>query len=163
MTSVAAIRRTLGLIWPASRGWMVAWACLLIVLGVLPAASVFLTKRLVDALAQSVGAGAGMNVPALLVPAGLMLAVLVAQRLLGAASDWVDTVQTQLVQDHIKELIHDKAASIDYGFFESPAYHDQLNQANSQASMRTLGMLKTLGGIAQSVVTFVSISVILVR
>src|SRR5262249_32208342 len=72
-------------------------------------------------------------------------------------------VQTQLVQDHIKGLIHEKAAAIDYAFFESPEYHDQMHQANSQAGTRILGLLNTLGSLGQGTLTFVSISFILTR
>ena len=160
LTSFAFIRRALGVIWTASGRWMVVWGGLLLALGLLPAATVFLTKRVVDALALSIGSG---SYGPLIAPGLGMAAVLVAQRVLGALSDWVDVVQTQLVQDYLKGLIHDKAAAIDYGFFESPEYHDHLHQATSQASQRTLGLLKNLGALAQSTVTFVTISVILLR
>src|SRR5262249_20581221 len=69
----------------------------------------------------------------------------------------------QLVQDYIKGLIHEKAAAIDYGFFESPEYHDEFQNANGQASNRILSLLNTLGGLIQSLITFISISGILVR
>src|SRR4029077_2746893 len=78
-------------------------------------------------------------------------------------SDWIDVAQTQLVQDHLKGLIHAKATSIDFGFFESPEYHDQLHQANSQASNRVLGLLKHFSALGQSAITLVSISFILLR
>jgi len=67
------------------------------------------------------------------------------------------------VQDHIKGLIHEKSASVDFAFFESPEYFDQFQQANSQAGTRTLNLLKNIGGLAQSAVTFISIGAILLR
>lgn len=162
LTSFAFIRRALGVIWTASARWTVASAVLMLVLGILPAASVILTKRLVDALQQSIGAGsAGYSI--VIVPGMLMLAVLIGQRVLGSVSDWIDVVQTQLVQDHVKALIHAKSTSIDYGFFESPEYHDQLHQANSQASNRVLGLLKNFSALGQSAVTFISISIVLIK
>src|SRR5262249_26962593 len=137
MPSFVFIRRSLGLIREASGGWMAVWAVVLVAGGVLPAANVFLMKRLVDALAKNVRAGADwQRAIVVLVPALLLLSVMVGQRLLSALSEWVNTVQTQLVQDYIKGLIHQKAASIDYAFFESPEYHDQMHQANSQAGTR---------------------------
>jgi ATP-binding cassette subfamily B protein len=143
---------------------MVAWAGLALVLGILPAGSVILMKWLVDALAHAIGAGfTWEQVQVVLLPAGLMLGVMVAQRVLGGVSDWVSTAQTQMVQDHIKCLLQDKAASVDYSFFESPEYHDQFQQANSQASVRTLNLLRNLSVLAESAVTFVSISLILMR
>jgi ATP-binding cassette, subfamily B, bacterial len=162
--SLAFIRRSLGFIREASGKWMLAWAAVLVCSGVLPAASVFLMKRVVDALARSIGAGtAWTQASAVLVPSALLLAVMIAQRALSAIGEWVNTVQSQLVQDHIKSLIHAKAASIDYGFFESPDYHDQMHQANSQAGTRILSLLATMGSLGQSTITFVSISMILIR
>jgi ATP-binding cassette subfamily B protein len=158
------ISRAMGLIWVASGRWTIAWAVLTLVQGILPAALVFLTKWLVDALAQAVGAGTARDkAMAILVPAGFTAAAMIAQRLLGGLTEWVNTAQNQMVQDHIKGLIHAKAASVDFAFFESPEYFDQFQQANSQASMRTQNLLKNIGGLAQSAVTFISIGVILLR
>jgi len=164
LTSLTFIRRALALIWAASGRWMILWAGLSLLLGVLPAANVFLMKWLVDAAAHTVGAGATWDkATVILVPASLMLGVMVAQRLLGGVSEWVSTAQTQMVQDHIKGLIHEKSASIDYSYFESPEYFDQFHQANTQASTRTLNLLRNLGALLQSTVTFVSILAILMR
>jgi ATP-binding cassette subfamily B protein len=163
-TSVTFIRRALGLIWTASGRWMVAWAGLCVVQGILPAATVFLMKWLVDTMARAVGAGFSREqIWVLAMPASVMLGVMIAQRLLGGLSDWVSTAQNQKVQDYIKGLIHQKASSIDYGFFESPEYHDQFHQANSQASTRTLNVLRNLGALLQGMVTFAAIFVILLR
>ncbi len=163
-TSFTFIRRALGLIWAASGRWMVFWAGLSLVLGLLPAANVYLMKWLVDAAAHAVGGGFSWDkAQVILLPAGLMLAVMAGQRLLGGLSEWVSTAQTQMVQDHIKGLIHEKSAGIDYSFFESPEYFDQFHQANTQASTRTLNLLRNLGALLQSAVTFVSILAILMR
>jgi ATP-binding cassette subfamily B protein len=163
-TQFVFIARALRLIWTASGRWTISWAGLSLVQGIIPAALVYLMKWLVDALAQSVGAGTARDrAIVILVPAGLTAAIMVAQRLLSGLTEWVNTAQTQMVQDHIKGLIHEKASSVDYAFFESPEYFDQFQQANSQASVRTLNLLRNIGGLAQSAVTFVSIAVILLR
>src|SRR5258708_129202 len=130
LTNFSFLRRALGLLWTASARWMVAALALTVVLGILPAATVFLTKWVVDVLAHTAGAGATWDkVQVVLVPASLMVGVMIAQRVLGGLSDWVNTAQAQVVEDHIKGLIHKKSASIDYGFFESPEYFDQYYQA----------------------------------
>src|ERR1041384_2631807 len=51
------MRRVLGLIWKASRGWTVSWGLLLAVQGLMPVALVYLTKPLVDGLQATVGHG----------------------------------------------------------------------------------------------------------
>jgi ATP-binding cassette subfamily B protein len=165
LANLSFLRRAFALVWSASGRWTVSWAALTLVLGVLPAAAVFLTKWLVDTLAHDiVDAGSTWDKAlVLLLPASLMVGVMVAQRLLGGLSEWVGTVQTQLVQDHIKGLIHAKAAAVDYSFFESPEYFDQFHQANSQASSRTLNLLRNIGALLQSTVTFACIAGILLR
>src|SRR5580765_3710466 len=114
-TQLQLIARALRLIWAASGRWTIAWAALSLVQGILPAATVFLMKWLVDALAQAVGAGtAREQAVVILIPAGLMAAIMVAQRLFAGLTEWVNTAQTQMVHDHIKGLIHEKAASVDF-------------------------------------------------
>lgn len=155
---------TLGIVWKAARAWTVWWLLLLVVQGVLPAAIVFLTKWLVDSMAAAIGAGVSWEAALpVLVPAALMASLMLLQRVLGAINEWVSAGQAERVGDHIKELIHARAAVADYAFFESSDYHDQLEQVNSQASGRTLQLLQSVGGILQSMVTFISIAAILLR
>ena len=53
--------RTMGLVWTAARGWTAAWIAVLLVQGVLPVATVYLTRTVVNRL-----------IPALLGPMVLM-------------------------------------------------------------------------------------------
>lgn len=163
-SQVPLIRRTLSLVWFASGKWTVAWGSVVLLLGVLPALIVYLSKWLVDALATGIGHGASFEQSLQIAfPAGALAVAVLASRVLAGLSDWVNLAQTQLVQDHIKHLIHQKAANVDYSFFESPDYFDDFHQANSQASMRTLSLLKNLSSTTQSVITFLSISALLCR
>jgi ATP-binding cassette, subfamily B, bacterial len=170
VSPAAAIRRlghvrlALRLIWLAAGTWTAVWLGLLILQGLVPAAIVLLTKVVVDAIAEAVGTGATWeNALPVLIPAALMAGVMLLQRILGALQEWVTTAQGELVGDHVKDLIHRRAALADFGFYESSAYHDQLEQVNSQASGRTLQLLNNIGGILQAGVTFGSIAVILLH
>ena len=51
--------RALALVWSAARYWTVAWGVLLVVQGLLPVATVYLTRQVVDRLAQAVGSSGG--------------------------------------------------------------------------------------------------------
>src|SRR5438128_716443 len=53
---VAHLPRTLSLVWAAASRFTVAWAVLLIIQGLLPVATVYLTRALVDALVIAVRA-----------------------------------------------------------------------------------------------------------
>lgn len=151
----------LRLIWSAASKWTVIWFVLLAVQGFLPAVSVYLTKWVVDSLAAAVSGAADLGI--VVVPVLLMAGVLLLQRVLGGINEWVGTAQGELVGDRVKALIHEKASQVDYGFYESSHYHDQLEQVNSQASGRVLQLLQNVGGILRSAVTLVSISALLLQ
>jgi len=156
------VRLTFRLIWQASSRWTAIWAALLLFQGLIPAAVVLLTKWVVDSVAAAVGAGASLEIALpILVPVGLMVGVILLQRVLGSLNEWVSAAQAELVGDHVKTLIHARAAEADFAFYESSEYHDQLEQVNGQASGRTLQLLGNVGSIAQAAVTFTSIAVIL--
>ena len=158
------VRRALGFIWAAARKWTVLWFILLFVQGLIPAAIVYLTKWLVDSVAVAVGAGVSWEAAVtVLVPAGIMAGLMLSQRLMGSLNEWVSTAQAELAGDHIKGLLHARAASADFELYERAEYYDQLEQANSQASSRTLAVLQTVGGLMQAAVTFVSIAALLLQ
>ncbi len=149
-------------IWRAAPGWTTAWAALLVLQGVLPAAVVALTKWLVDSISAAVGAGiSGEAAAAVLPPAALMGVILLFQRIAGGVSEWVSAGQSEHVGDYVKGLLHAKAASVDYAFYEASAYHDLLEQANTQAAGRILQLLSNAGVLGRSGITFLSIVVLL--
>ncbi len=149
----------LRLIWSAASRWTVLWFVLLAMQGVLPAAVVYLTKWLVDALAAAVAGEVGLA--AVATPAAAMGGVMILQRVFGGLNEWVSTAQAELVGDRVKALVHEKATEVDFGFYESAAYHDKLEQVNSQANSRVLQLLNNIGGLLSATVTLVSISAIL--
>jgi ATP-binding cassette subfamily B protein len=155
--------RALKLVWEAARGWTLSWFGLLVVQGLLPTASVYLTKVLVDRADAAVGAGFSWeSLQYVLLPAGFMALVLLLQQVLKGVLQWVQTGQSELVQDHVKGLIHEQAARVDLEFYDTPAYFDHLNRANGQASNRSLSLLQNLGGLIQNGITLVGIAGLLI-
>lgn len=160
---VIYLPRALQLIWEGAGGWTLAWAILLIVQGLLPGATVYLTKLVLDGAEAAIGQGlAWSRMEPLIVPALLMGGVMVLSRSLGSVQQWIQTTQSERVQDHIQSLIHAQAVSVDVAFYESPQYYDSLHQASGQASGRALELLKSLGTVTQNGITLLAIAVILV-
>ncbi len=156
--------RALRLIWEATGRWTLLWLLLLLVSGVLPAALVYLTKHLVDAVAVAIGGGLSWEtVQPVLWPALLMGGVLLLSQGLSGLTSWIRTAQAEHVLDHVKNLIHAKAAEVDLAFYDNPDYYDHLERANSEASSRSLSLLDNLGSLLQNGVTLVSIAAILVH
>ena len=153
---------TLGLVWDAAPGWTVAWVVLLAAQGLLPVATVTLTRSVVDSLVLVVRRGAAWEIvwPTLL-PLGLMAAVVLAGELLRSTSGWVRASLSELVQDHIRALIHRKSVEVDLSYYDLPDYFDHLHRAQSEATYRPGMLLENLGAMLQHGLTLVAMVAIL--
>ncbi|NOZ51351.1 MAG: ABC transporter ATP-binding protein [Chloroflexi bacterium] len=155
--------QALRLVWAAARHWTIVWAVLLLVQGVLPVATVYLTKAVVDSLVGALGGGpdwAAIQPTLLLV--GLMAVVLLLSEILRSLTTWVRTAQSELVQDYINGLIHEKAVSLDLAFYETPEYYDQMHRARVDAMGRPVALLENTGSLVQNGITLVAMAAVLI-
>jgi ATP-binding cassette subfamily B protein len=156
------LARALSLAWVATRRWTFAWAVLLVVQGLLPVATVYLTRRLVDSLVALGGGGTWPDVRPVLFLVVLMAGVLLLMELLRGTASWIRTAQSDLLKDHISGLIHAQSVSVDLAFYESPEYYDRLHRAREEASYRPVAMLESLGSLLQNGITLVAMGVVLI-
>lgn len=153
---------TFRLIWAASHYWTAAWMFLLVIQGILPAATVYLTRWVVDSLVSVTKAGmAWDSIQTVLTPIGLMAGVLVLTEFSQGASDWIRTAQSELVQDHISTLVHQQSIAIDFSCYESSEFNDRLDRAREGASSRSLALLENTGSLLQNSITLFAVAAIL--
>ncbi len=154
--------RAMRMVWVAAPGLAATWFTLLALQGVIPAAIVYTTKHVVDSANAAIGGGlTAENVGPAVFWAGVMVLLVLAQRLLGAATGYVQVAHGESVQDKIKAQIHAKAVEVDYAFYESPDYHDKLQHSNGQAGTRALSLLQNVGTLIRDGISFGSIAVLL--
>jgi ATP-binding cassette subfamily B protein len=151
--------RALRLVWTAAPRWALAWVALLVFQGLLPVATVWLTRLLVDRLVEA-QAGGGAR-PAVVVAALIGGALLLAE-LLRSVTGWVRTAQAERVKDHISALIHQKSVAADLAFYESPEYHDHLHRARDQAGYRPVALVESLGSLLQNGLTLLAMGAVLI-
>ena len=157
------VPRTARLIWDASRYWTVAWGILLIFQGVLPAFLVTLTAQLIDSLSAIIGAGLNWEqIRPTIILALLMSGIMILTQVLQSVLGWIRTAQSDLIKDHLSELIHYKSATVDIAFYEMPEYHDHLHRAQDDLQHRPLDLLESVGGLLQNSITLISMGVILI-
>ena len=155
--------RALNLVWESSARWTSAWIVILVLQGLLPAASVYLTKWVLDAAQIAVGNGLEWdNVSVLLAPVSLMALVMLATRSLSSVTSWIQTAQSERVQDHIQSLVHAQAVNVDMKYYESSEYYNLLDQATGNASNKPLELLNGIGSTLQNGITIVSIAALLI-
>lgn len=149
--------RALGLVRESAGGLVWVWLGLLLVQGLLPLAPVLLIKALVEALVRR----AGLESVLLLV--GLLGLSLLIMQALESLAQWVRTLQSEKVQDHVLGLIQAQAQALDLGFLETPEYYDQLHRARVDALSRPVLLLENLGALAQNGITLAAMAVLLLR
>ncbi|MGB3239670.1 MAG: ABC transporter ATP-binding protein [Geitlerinemataceae cyanobacterium] len=163
LTQFSYLPQTFALVWSASRRWTIAWGILLVIQGVLPASTVYLTRQLVDRLVAAMGAGlSAQSIQTVIVPVALMAGVLLLSEFLQGASEWIRTAQSELVQDRISTLVHSQSIAIDFSCYESSEYNDRLNRARDGASGRSLALLENSGNLLQNSITLLTMAAILI-
>jgi ATP-binding cassette subfamily B protein len=155
--------QALGLVWKAAPQWTIATLILLVIQGLLPVFTVFLTRELVDnlvAVVQSNGDAALLR-PAI-TTALLMGLVLVTGEAMSSVSGYVRTALAEQVQDRMSALIHKQSIALDLQFYESPSYYDQLHRASIDALDRPLALLENLGALLQNTITLLAMAGVLI-
>jgi ATP-binding cassette subfamily B protein len=155
--------RALKLVWAVARRWTIAWIVLLIVQGLLPAASVYLTKLVVDGVVAAVNSGSSWPAVSHVLRLLLMLGgVLLLMEIVRNGINWARTVQAELLQDHITSLIHEQSVTADLAFYELADYYDHLHRARFEARYRPIALLGNLGALLQSGITLAAMGAILI-
>lgn len=155
--------QALALVWAASRRWTLAWAVLLVVQGLLPAFTVYLTRLVVDSLVATLGTAATWkSFNPTLVLVALMAGILLLTEFLRSATTWIRTAQSELVQDHISARIHRQSIAADLAFYELPDYYDHLHRARGDASYRPVALLESIGSLLQNSITLVAMTAVLI-
>ncbi|MCP4142727.1 MAG: ABC transporter ATP-binding protein [Chloroflexi bacterium] len=150
--------KALKLVWKAAHGWTLLSTLLLIIRGILPAATVYLTKEMVNAMADVVNSNGNIETLKGAIPfIALMAATILVREFIGDVQRYVNAVLADRTQDFMYNLIHEKTTSLDMQFYESTSYFDKLQRAASEAVSRPLSLLNSLNNLLESTITLVAI------
>jgi ATP-binding cassette, subfamily B, bacterial len=159
---VADLWRGFSLVAKPAPGWTTLWVILLVLQGLLPVASVHLTRLLVDSLVAVMSTeGTWTSFRPTLTLALLLGLTFLLTEILQSAVEWTRANQSELIQDHISSLIHQKSVAVDLSFYDSPDYHDHLYRARQDASTRPLALLESAGSLMQNGITLLGMASVL--
>ncbi len=148
---IDALKTATQLVWQSSPSWTLGRLILVIIQGLLPLASLYLTKLIVDTVTGSVtGADNSVIWNQALLLVGLYTGVLLVTNLCVAVAELVNTAQRQRLTDYTQGLLHTQAATLDLGYYEDPEYHDILERAEEEAPYRPVDILDNLVQIGQN-------------
>ncbi|MCW3053747.1 MAG: transporter ATP-binding protein, partial [Chthonomonadales bacterium] len=166
---LAGLPRACGLVWSAHRGFTITLALMAVVGGALPTATAWITKLLIDGVvaAASVGGhGVDLHAPEVhrvMVLVAVQLGLLLGSALLQVAQSIVQQGLQDLTGIRVQLIIMEHANRLDLAFFENPTFYDKLQQAQSEASYRPIGMVNQLLSLMRSLITFLSMIALIAR
>jgi ATP-binding cassette, subfamily B, bacterial len=161
-TQISDLKQTFALVWETSPGGAFLMFGLSLLQSFLPAASLWTSKLLLDAVANTLKAGGG-NLTLLLELLLLQLAVGVLGSVLGTAQNAVRELFSDTLQNVISQKILGKAAKLEVERFENPETYDALQNAYREVGSRPLGVLTQVISLFQAVITLLSIGVLMSR
>ena len=178
--TLAALPRVVRLVWDASPGLTVAMFVATVLAGVMPAASAYTSKLLVNAVVSGIdihvhhlrdrippfGLGplrtpAYTSFEAIVFLAILQLAIFVVISLLGTIRNIAQQLLQNSVTMTIQLMVMEKAAGLDLAFYEDPGSYDLLRRAQNDSVSRPVMMISTAFGLLQTLLTFLTMIALL--
>jgi ATP-binding cassette subfamily B protein len=182
--TMAALPRVVRLVWQASPGLTIALFVVTAISGVVPAATAYTAKLLINSVVNGIQVHVGhlpdratLDIPlgplvlhspvltttgVIVLLAGIQLAIMALSSLLGTIRNIAQQLLQELVQMRIQLMVMEHAARLDLPFFEDPASYDLLRRAQSDSANRPVAMISTAFGLVQTAITFVSMIALLV-
>ncbi|MEM1181638.1 MAG: ABC transporter ATP-binding protein [Acidobacteriota bacterium] len=154
----AHLPRALRILARSSGSLLPLWASCLVVAGLLPAGSVFLTREVVDGLAAVASGGPWRP---LLLPAAALGGVLLATEAVAALRRWLSQLQAEKVGDELAARIQRQALAVDLENYDRPNFYDRLHRARTHAHQHPSALLESGGSLAQNGLTLVAMALVL--
>ncbi len=157
-SSKAEIPRAIRLVFKFTPGWTIANIFLMIILGLLPLASLYITKLLVDTVTAGITASDKTAVSTelfIVIIAAVVISLLTA--CFRAISTYVTEVQSLEMTDGISDLIHSQSIALDLAYYENPEYQDTLHRAQTEGASRPGKIVNDLVLIIQNCISIIAV------
>ncbi len=156
------IPRAIRLVLHFTPGWALANIFLTFILGLLPLASLYIIKLLVDTVTAGIAAGDKAVVSqelVLIIIAAVIIALIIA--CFRAISTYVNEVQSLELRDGITDLIHIQSMALDLAYYENPVYQDTLHRAQTGGPSHAGKIVTDLVQIAQSCISVIAVGALI--
>jgi ATP-binding cassette subfamily B protein len=147
------------LVWRAAPGWTALNVTLAVLQGIVPLLTVYLMKLIVDSVTQGVSAAdhaAAFRTTVVYIV--LAATVGLGAALLRSLQALTSEALSQVVTDHVSDLIHAKSIAVDLEYYEDPAYYDTLQRAQGEAPSRPTRIVNDLLTTGQSGISMIAMA-----
>lgn len=157
LDSAMSLLESARMIWRAARWSCAAYVTLAAVQGVVPLATLWLTKKTVDAIVGLAGSGGGDFLPVLYLVVGLGVLALCTV-LLRTLSRLLGEYVGHRVSLAIRRRIHERASTMPIASYEDSAHYDVLARALDEAPWRPFQIVNDGVSLAQHSITLMGIA-----
>jgi len=162
LAKALSLRRSFLLAWESGKKWTVINFCLLLVQGVTPLALLYLLKLLVDDLTAGLGGGGaapamGDVLPIIAMMGGVAFLMAAIRPVLVFSQEAL----TQVVTDHVFDLLHAKAMEVDLEYYEDPTYYDCFHRAQLQSPYLPAQIVTRLSTIGENALFLLAMGALL--
>jgi len=162
---IAAFRglpRVMALVWRVSPPLTLALGALYTAQGFTPLATAVVSGLLIDGALRAValhgGYGSTVYVFWLVIA---QFGVQGVNSLLTTLSNIVQQLLQERMSYQVQLMVMEKANTLDLAFFENPTFYDRMQEAQSQAASRPIGMISETFGLGRTIITLLSMVVLL--
>jgi len=151
---------TVALVWEAKPSLVFLMGFMAIFNGVIPVVGAFITANLLNVITASLEGEASRNdvLLALMWQFGFTF----FNSLVNAINNIVTRISGEVVTNHIKVKIMQKAKEIDLASFDMPEFYERMENANREAGMRPINILNATFSMVSRIISMVSFIVVLV-
>lgn len=157
------------LVWESAPFMLVAMVALCILDGVLPVIGAYISKDLLNSVANLLGSKSSGSISddffGVMQPLIFLFVTyfiyLFLRKVLSRFNSMVTGIAGELVVNHIKLKIVNKAKTIDLRSFDSPSFYEKLENANREAGMRPLHILSATFNVISACISAVSFVAVL--
>lgn len=155
------LKRAIRLVWQSTPFWSAVTTILLLVQGVLPLVSLYLMKRIVDAVTAGIGVGSAAFSEVLLLVILAGFTALIAD-CLRSLSGYASEAHSQIVTDFVHDILHAKSIELDLDYYENSQFYNALHRAQQEAVYRPQRILNSLVQLAQNAISLIAIAALLI-
>ncbi len=152
------------LVWEAKKSLLLVMVFMAIFNGVSPVIAAYIAANLLNRIADVLALSSpdfatvcGILLPAMLLQFGYMFFVGV----INTVSHMITRTSGEIVTNHVKCKIMNKAKEIDVASFDMPAFYERFENANREAGMRPIEVLRSTFNIVSTLISVISFIAIL--
>lgn len=148
------------LVWEAKKSLLILLACFCVLEGFYPVVSALISAELLNQIGFAAN-GTLTSFKFILTPLIAYFAWLFFTQIMQKISLLTVRIAGELVSNHIRLKIVEKAGTLDLGSFDRPEFYEKLENANREAGFRPINILTSTFSIISSFISVVSFIVIL--